>query len=86
MAKMTITLEDVDMILGVHLSGPPIIDYVVVGADRRWQSWSDYCDDMLGQHPIDDVVYNDTIDPSIMSIIKTVQAYVKTYVPLRWLR
>ncbi|KAI0493201.1 hypothetical protein KFK09_027477 [Dendrobium nobile] len=60
--EMTITLQDVAMILGVHIDGPALVGHHVVGAGRRWLSWPDCCDDLLGSHPLADVVYRDPFD------------------------
>ncbi|PKU61338.1 Serine/threonine-protein phosphatase 7 long form like [Dendrobium catenatum] len=54
--EMTITLQDVAMILGVHIDGPALVGHAVVGAGRRWLSWPDCCDDLLGSHPLPDVI------------------------------
>ncbi|XP_020675349.2 serine/threonine-protein phosphatase 7 long form homolog [Dendrobium catenatum] len=84
--EMTITLQDVAMILGVHIDGPALVGHPVVGAGRRWLSWPDCCDDLLGSHPLADVVYRDPFDHRITLRFHMGQAHSQTCVPLRWLR
>ncbi|KAI0500775.1 hypothetical protein KFK09_018992 [Dendrobium nobile] len=84
--EMTITLQDVAMILGVNIDGPALVGHTVVGAGRRWLSWPDCCDDLLGSHPLADVVYRDPFDHRITSRFRMGQAHAQTCIPLRWLR
>ncbi|KAI0499649.1 hypothetical protein KFK09_017857 [Dendrobium nobile] len=84
--EMTITLQDVAMILGVHIDGPALVGHAVVGAGRRWLSWPDCCDDLLGSHPLPDVIYQDPFDHRITSRFHMGQAHAQTCIPLRWLR
>ncbi|KAI0492252.1 hypothetical protein KFK09_026521 [Dendrobium nobile] len=84
--EMSITLQDVSMILGIQIDGPSFIGHSVVGSGRRWLSWPDCCDDLLGQHPDPDVLYHDPFNPRITAKCKIGQAHVQTCVPLRWLR
>ncbi|KAI0498928.1 hypothetical protein KFK09_019826 [Dendrobium nobile] len=81
--EMTITLQDVAMILGVHIDGPALVGHPVVEAGRRWLSWPDCCDDLLGSHPLPDVVYRDPFDHRITSRFHMGQAHSQTCVPLR---
>ncbi|PKA63929.1 Serine/threonine-protein phosphatase 7 long form like [Apostasia shenzhenica] len=62
--EMTIMLQDVAVILGVWIDGDPLIGRVYVGEGYRWESWIDYCDDLLGQHPIPRFVYTNPTDHS----------------------
>ncbi|KAL0927843.1 hypothetical protein M5K25_002058 [Dendrobium thyrsiflorum] len=84
--EMTITLQDVAMILGVQIDGPALVGQSIVGARRRWLTWPDCCDDLLGSHPLPDVVYRDPFDHRITSKFRMGQAHAQTCVPLRWLR
>ncbi|KAL0904417.1 hypothetical protein M5K25_026523 [Dendrobium thyrsiflorum] len=81
--EMTITLQDVGMILGVQIDGPALVGQPVVGARRRWLTWPDCCDDLLGSHPLPDVVYHDPFDHRISSKFRMGQAHAQTCVPLR---
>ncbi|KAL0915143.1 hypothetical protein M5K25_015542 [Dendrobium thyrsiflorum] len=84
--EMSITLQDVALILGLHIDGPALVGHNVVGAGRRWLSWPDCCDDLLGQHPQRDVVYVDPFNPRVSSKFRMGQAQAQTCLPLRWLR
>ncbi|KAI0495622.1 hypothetical protein KFK09_021925 [Dendrobium nobile] len=83
---MSITLQDVALILGLQIDGPALVGNVVVGAGRRWASWPDCCDDLLGQHPERDVIYQDPFNPRVSSKFRMGQAQAQTCLPLRWLR
>ncbi|KAL0928805.1 hypothetical protein M5K25_000728 [Dendrobium thyrsiflorum] len=84
--EMSITLQDVALILGLHIDGPALVGHNVVGAGRRWLSWPDCCDDLLGQHPQRDVVYVDPFNPRVSSKFRMGQAQAQACLPLRWLR
>ncbi|KAL0905518.1 hypothetical protein M5K25_023942 [Dendrobium thyrsiflorum] len=56
--EMTITLQDVQVILGLRIDGPAIVGPNVVGVGRRWESWPDCCDELLSTHPGRDTVYH----------------------------
>lgn len=64
---MTVMLQDVAMILGVRVDEPPIIGLIVIGEGKRWDTWPDCCDDLLGRHPLPDVMYHDPFSPHIRS-------------------
>ncbi|KAI0498363.1 hypothetical protein KFK09_021604 [Dendrobium nobile] len=84
--EMSITLQDVSMILGIQIDGPSFVGHPVVGLGRRWLSWPNCCDDLLGQHPNPDVLYHDPFNPRITAKFKMGQAHAQTCIPLRWLR
>ncbi|KAI0504398.1 hypothetical protein KFK09_015350 [Dendrobium nobile] len=84
--EMSIMLQDVSMILGIQIDGPSFVGHPVVGSGRRWMSWPDCCDDLLGQHPDPDVLYHDPFNPRITAKFRMGQAHAQTCVPLRWLR
>ncbi|KAI0511042.1 hypothetical protein KFK09_011660 [Dendrobium nobile] len=84
--EMSITLQDVSMILGIQIDGPSFVGHPVVGSGKRWMSWPDCCDDLLGQHPDPDVLYHDPFNPRITAKFRMGQAHAQTCVPLRWLR
>ncbi|PKU83297.1 Serine/threonine-protein phosphatase 7 long form like [Dendrobium catenatum] len=65
--EMTITLQDVALILGLQIDGQALVGNIVVGLGRRWASWSDCCDDLLVQHHERDVVYQDPFNPRVSS-------------------
>ncbi|PKU75748.1 Serine/threonine-protein phosphatase 7 long form like [Dendrobium catenatum] len=83
---MSITLQDVSMILGIQIDGPAFVGHPVVSSGKRWLSWPDCCDDLLGQHPDPYVLYHDPFNPRIIAKSRMGQAHVQTCVPLRWLK
>ncbi|PKA60480.1 Serine/threonine-protein phosphatase 7 long form like [Apostasia shenzhenica] len=46
--EMTVTLQDVAVILGIRIDGDPLIGRVYVGEGYRWKTWIDCYDDLLG--------------------------------------
>ncbi|PKU75461.1 Serine/threonine-protein phosphatase 7 long form like [Dendrobium catenatum] len=84
--ERSIMLQDVLMILGIKIYGPSFVGHLVVGSSRRWLSWPDCCDDLLGQHSDPDILYHDPFNPWITIKFRMGQAYVQICVPLRWLR
>ncbi|PKU67589.1 Serine/threonine-protein phosphatase 7 long form like [Dendrobium catenatum] len=84
--EISIMLQDVSMILGIQIDGPSFVGHPVVGSGRRWLSWPDCYDDLLGQHRDPDVLYHDPFNPRIIAKFKMGQAHAHTCVPLRWLR
>lgn len=57
---MTITLYDVAMILRLHINGLTLVGSNLVREGRRWLTWPDYYNELLGHHPVLDVVYIDS--------------------------
>ncbi|KAL0917751.1 hypothetical protein M5K25_012837 [Dendrobium thyrsiflorum] len=50
--------QDVQVILGLRIDGPAVVGPNVVGVGRRWESWPDCCDELIGTHPGRDTVYH----------------------------
>ncbi|PKU61815.1 Serine/threonine-protein phosphatase 7 long form like [Dendrobium catenatum] len=65
--EMSITLQDVAMIMGLQIDGPPLVGPSVVGLGKRWNSWPDCCNDLLGSHPDPNVLYHDPLNPQVTS-------------------
>ncbi|KAL0906706.1 hypothetical protein M5K25_025221 [Dendrobium thyrsiflorum] len=84
--EMTVTLEDVAMILGARIDVFPLVGHPAVGCGRRWLTWSECCDELLGEHPIDDFIYSNPNEPTMTAKFKMGQANAKTCIPLRWLK
>ncbi|KAI0488867.1 hypothetical protein KFK09_028706 [Dendrobium nobile] len=61
--EMSITLQDVAMIMGLQIDGPPLVGPSVVGLGKRWNSWPDCCNDLLGSHPDPNLMYHDPLNP-----------------------
>ncbi|XP_020672721.1 serine/threonine-protein phosphatase 7 long form homolog [Dendrobium catenatum] len=55
---MTITLQDVQILLGLRVDGPAVVGPNVVGQGRIWATWPICCDELLGTHPDRDTVYH----------------------------
>ncbi|PKU70974.1 Serine/threonine-protein phosphatase 7 long form like [Dendrobium catenatum] len=74
--EMSITLQDVSMILGIQIDGPSFVGHPVVGSGRRWLSWPDCCDDLLGQHPDPYVLYHDPFNSRQRSLRWARDSYI----------
>ncbi|PKA52658.1 Serine/threonine-protein phosphatase 7 long form like [Apostasia shenzhenica] len=70
--EMTVTLQDVAIILGLRIDGPAIVTKNMVGPCCRWAKWSDMCDELLGKHPDPQDGWN--------------MGQANSCVPLNWLR
>ncbi|XP_028548500.1 uncharacterized protein LOC114579017, partial [Dendrobium catenatum] len=46
------------VILGLRIDGPAVLGSNVVGVGRRWESWPECCDELLGTHPGRDTMYH----------------------------
>ncbi|KAH0459037.1 hypothetical protein IEQ34_011851 [Dendrobium chrysotoxum] len=44
---------------------------------KRWSSWPDCCDDLLGGHPESDVLYHDPTDHEVSATFTMCQARPK---------
>ncbi|XP_020686692.1 serine/threonine-protein phosphatase 7 long form homolog [Dendrobium catenatum] len=84
--EMTITLQDVQIILGVRTDGPALVGPIAIGLGHRWLSWPDCCDELLGSHPEEDVVYHHPSEQNQTSNFRMGSAQARTCIPLRWLR
>lgn len=51
------TLQDIVMILTLCIHKLVLIRVNLVGNERRWLTWPNCCDELLGHHHIPDVVY-----------------------------
>lgn len=60
-SEMIMMLEDVAMILVIQIDVPSMVGHIMVGEGKWWESWSNYCDELIGTHPQADVVYHDPI-------------------------
>ncbi|KAI0507344.1 hypothetical protein KFK09_013466 [Dendrobium nobile] len=84
--EMTITLQDVQVILGLRIDGPAVVGPNVVGLGRRWESWPDCCDELLGTHPGRDTVYHAPGDEDDTATFRMGSSQFESMLPLRWLR
>ncbi|KAI0524896.1 hypothetical protein KFK09_004286 [Dendrobium nobile] len=84
--EMTITLQDVQVILGLRIDGPAVVGLNVVGLGRRWESWPDCCDELLGTHPGRETVYHAPGDEDDTATFRMGSSQFESMLPLRWLR
>ncbi|PKA55481.1 Serine/threonine-protein phosphatase 7 long form like [Apostasia shenzhenica] len=85
--EMTITLQDVAIILGIRIDGHPLIGEPRVGGrSDQWLTWPQCCDELLGEHPDKEVEIENPFNPGETARFDMGQAKSKTCVPLRWLK
>ncbi|KAI0497075.1 hypothetical protein KFK09_023403 [Dendrobium nobile] len=84
--EMTITLQDVQLILGIRIDGAPIIGSSVVGDGLRWDTWIECCNELLGSHADPNVTYHDPDDNDVEVIFRMGHSQAYSIIPLRWLR
>ncbi|KAI0507697.1 hypothetical protein KFK09_013825 [Dendrobium nobile] len=83
---MTITLQDVQLLLGLRVDGPAVVGPNVVGQGRMWPTWPNYCDELLGTHPGREIVYHASDDEEDVATFRMGSSQVDSMLPLRWLR
>lgn len=74
------------MILWLCIHGPTFVGPNVTKRGRRWPTWPDCYDELLGQRSIPNVVYTNPLYSYITSRFRMGQTNVQTYMPLRWFR
>ncbi|XP_020679663.2 serine/threonine-protein phosphatase 7 long form homolog [Dendrobium catenatum] len=84
--EMTITLQDVQILLGLRIDGPAVVGPNVVGQGRIWATWPDCCDELLGMHPSRETVYHDPNDEEDVATFRMGSSQIDSMLPLRWLR
>ncbi|KAI0516186.1 hypothetical protein KFK09_008858 [Dendrobium nobile] len=84
--EMTITLQDVQILLGLRIDGPAVVGPNVVGQGRIWPTWSSCCDELLGSHPGRETVYHDPNDEEDVATFRMGSSQIDSMLPLRWLR
>ncbi|KAL0921344.1 hypothetical protein M5K25_008407 [Dendrobium thyrsiflorum] len=72
--------------LGLRIDGPAVVGPNVVGVGRRWESWPDCCDELIGTHPGRDTIYHAPGDEEDTASFRMGSAQVDSMLPLRWLR
>ncbi|XP_028557082.1 serine/threonine-protein phosphatase 7 long form homolog [Dendrobium catenatum] len=84
--EMTITLQDVQILLGLRIDGPAVVGPNVVGQGRIWPTWPNCCDEILGTHPRRETVYHDPNDEQDVATFRMGSSQIESMLPLRWLR
>ncbi|KAI0499780.1 hypothetical protein KFK09_017988 [Dendrobium nobile] len=84
--EMTITLQDVQLLLGIRIDGAPIIGSSVVGDGLRWDTSIECCNELLGSHADLNVTYHDPDDNDVEVIFRMGHSQAYSIISLRWLR
>ncbi|KAI0496089.1 hypothetical protein KFK09_022396 [Dendrobium nobile] len=84
--EMAITLQDIQLLLGIRIDGAPIIGSSLVGDGLHWDTWIECCNELLGSHADPNVTYHDPDDNDVEVIFRMGHSQAYSIIPLRWLR